>query len=215
MEFSLAEIDAVSRKATRGAGFSWGLSEEAGKAVRYLCALQLPGSMLLAGYLSRLDRSELRSGPPDISLSPWSSAAGFLCPLSTGAAIADLIATISQHRPLQLAGCASPLLMAAITSSAVSRQGVSLCFQWDKLQLTIHPRGVDIDGSQSILLEPLASEVVLQVVPASEPQLRTAVLPAEVDEKSWQQLNELAFRTYVPSSHSSRAGAGSSLSDND
>ena len=37
MNLSLNEVEATAKKATRGAGYPWGLAEEAGKAVRWLC----------------------------------------------------------------------------------------------------------------------------------------------------------------------------------
>ena len=38
MTWSLNELEAETRKAIRGAGLSWGLSEDGGKAVRWLAA---------------------------------------------------------------------------------------------------------------------------------------------------------------------------------
>ncbi len=215
MRYSLAEIDAVSKKAARGCGFSWGLSEEAGKAVRYLCSFQLPGAQLLADYLQQIDRSKLTAGPPVLTLASWSSSLDCLCPLRSGAALADLIATFKKERSLQLRDCASPLLMAAVTANAITRQQRSLSFQWNTVDLTLHPGGLDREGPKDELLSPIVSEVLVTVVPSTEAAFGPAVLPAEVDEASWQQLNDLAFRTYVPSSEASRAGAGSKLSDND
>ncbi len=215
MQYSLAEIDAVSKKAARGSGFSWGLSEEAGKAVRYLCSFQLPGPQLLADYLQQIQRPEFVTGPPVFTPASWSSSLDCLCPLSSGAALADLITTFNSDRPLQLRDCASPLLMAAVTAIAITRQQRSLSFQWNTVRLTLHPQGLDREGPQDELLSPMVSEVLVTVVPSTGAAIGPAVLPAEVDEVSWQQLNDLAFRTYVPSSETSRAGAGSKLSDND
>ena len=48
MNWSLNELDAMARKAARGAGYSWGLAEEAGRATRWLAAAGLPGPMCLA-----------------------------------------------------------------------------------------------------------------------------------------------------------------------
>ena len=43
MTFSLNEIEAIGKRAARGAGLPWGLAEEAGKAARWLTARGLPG----------------------------------------------------------------------------------------------------------------------------------------------------------------------------
>ncbi|MEL7259121.1 MAG: DUF3726 domain-containing protein, partial [Pseudomonadota bacterium] len=43
MSWSLNEVESLARKAARGAGYSWGLAEEAGKATRWTCAAGWPG----------------------------------------------------------------------------------------------------------------------------------------------------------------------------
>ena len=40
---SLSEIDTVSKRASRAAGFSWGIAEEVGKNIRLLEMFGLPG----------------------------------------------------------------------------------------------------------------------------------------------------------------------------
>ena len=42
--YSLGEIEALCIKASRGAGLSWGLAEEAGLIARHLSEVNLPGS---------------------------------------------------------------------------------------------------------------------------------------------------------------------------
>ncbi len=52
---SLNEIEALARKAARGGGMSWGLAEEAGKAVRWLSDNGFPGPWLLSKLLLQND----------------------------------------------------------------------------------------------------------------------------------------------------------------
>ena len=40
---SLSEIDTTSKRATKAAGFSWGIAEEVGKNIRLLELYGLPG----------------------------------------------------------------------------------------------------------------------------------------------------------------------------
>ncbi len=40
---SLSEIETVSKRASRAAGFSWGIAEEVGKNIRLLEMFSLPG----------------------------------------------------------------------------------------------------------------------------------------------------------------------------
>ena len=215
VDYSLAEIDAVSKKAARGAGFSWGLSEEAGKASRYLASLKMPGPRLLAHYLRQLDSNELVTGIPDPSATPWASESGCLCPLATGALIADLLPTMVPQQSFHLSRSAAPLLMVAIAAGALARDGMAVSFSWNDCRLTCDARGLDLKGDRENLFLPVASQLEVSVLAGVEPMMRPVAEPAHVEESSWHYLNELAFRTYVPASETSRAGAGSDLSDND
>ena len=55
MSYSLSEIEAMCLKATRGAGYDWGLAEEAGMAAR----LQSVAEALGCGFLAAGDHAEV------------------------------------------------------------------------------------------------------------------------------------------------------------
>ena len=50
---SLSEIDTTSKRASRAAGYSWGISEEVGKNIRMLEMFGLPGVKNLNDYYKR------------------------------------------------------------------------------------------------------------------------------------------------------------------
>ena len=87
MSYSLNEIEALSKKAARGAGLSWGMSEEAAKATRWLVSHGLPAARLLADLLNQTDRVD-RGGLAPVSFDGvWQAKSGQLCPLASGAAV--------------------------------------------------------------------------------------------------------------------------------
>ena len=49
---SLSEIDTVSKRSSRAAGYSWGIAEEVGKNVRLLEFFSLPGIKNLNAFLN-------------------------------------------------------------------------------------------------------------------------------------------------------------------
>lgn len=55
MVLSLNEVQVTAKKAARGAGYPWGIAEEAGQAARWLCSHGLDGCAALAGVLARFD----------------------------------------------------------------------------------------------------------------------------------------------------------------
>ena len=52
---SLSEIETTSKRASRAAGFSWGVSEEVGKCIRLLELFGLPGIKNLNDYFHNKD----------------------------------------------------------------------------------------------------------------------------------------------------------------
>ena len=89
MSYSLNEIEALSKRAARGAGMAWGMAEESGKAVRWLESHNLPGVTLLAELLTRNDHTPHGTIAPQSLEGVWSASSGTLCPLLAGAALND------------------------------------------------------------------------------------------------------------------------------
>ena len=50
---SLSEIDTTSKRASRAAGYSWGISEEVGKNIKMLEMFGLPGIKNLNDYYKK------------------------------------------------------------------------------------------------------------------------------------------------------------------
>ena len=57
---SLSEIDTVSKRASRAAGFSWGIAEEVGKNIRILEIFGLPGIRNLNDFLKKKKKVNLK-----------------------------------------------------------------------------------------------------------------------------------------------------------
>ena len=55
---SLSEIDTVSKRASRAAGFDWGIAEEVGKNMRMLEMLGIPGIKNLNHYYKVKDKKK-------------------------------------------------------------------------------------------------------------------------------------------------------------
>ena len=53
---SFSEIDTAVKRATKGVGFSWGISEEVGKNIRLLEMFGLPGLKNLNQYYKIFNR---------------------------------------------------------------------------------------------------------------------------------------------------------------
>ncbi len=107
VEVTLAEIESSLRKAARACGLPWGLAEEAGKAARWLAAFDLPGPELTLEHLHNLRGPDYQRFVPDCDAEPWKAPGGILCPIVTGAALADRASELLAGRQFELAGTAS------------------------------------------------------------------------------------------------------------
>ena len=83
MSYSLNEVEATAKRATRGAGYAWGVSEDAAKATRWLCAHDLDG----VAHLARLLDAPEPNAPNSVD-GDWTGE-GALCPLRTGCLLSD------------------------------------------------------------------------------------------------------------------------------
>ena len=190
MTWSLGEVQVLTVKAARGAGYSWGLAEEAGYALRWLAARGMPGPAALAGLLGGACAAE---GPCP------------RCPLAQGAAMADLGELPSERFALRY-----PLLL--VPFAARLAQPVTL--RWDGAAVSVSQGEVMVKGET--VLAPAAD---CTFAPGSgiggTPAQRVSRVPdsarAELDI-----LTRLAARIYAPATEASRlAGAGAGTTDND
>ena len=83
LELSLGEVQSLCAKAARGAGRTHGTAQDAGFAVRWLCARGQDGAGLLLTLLHATD------GAAHEDLVPGEGHAGPFCPLIMGAYAAD------------------------------------------------------------------------------------------------------------------------------
>ncbi|MED5337968.1 MAG: DUF3726 domain-containing protein, partial [Pseudomonadota bacterium] len=89
IEHSFSEVMALARAATRGVGDAWGTAEDAATAVQWLHRQGLDGVTALADLLTARDGRTVGDWVPRLEDPVWTAAGGRLCPLATGAALAD------------------------------------------------------------------------------------------------------------------------------
>lgn len=208
-KYSLNELEALAKKATRGAGYPWGLAEDAGKATRWLCARGIDGAAVLDGLLTETDAADLGGVTPLVSAGGWSATAETLCPLITGAALSDRAGMLESQ--ITLRAVHSPALLLYFLSSLSVAEMRPVTARWDDTSVALRPDETRATGK----LTAQRADVTIQFDDAPgtalPDQWRTDI-SAEVAAR----LNALAHRTYAPATEESRrAGAGAGLSDND
>lgn len=192
---SLSEIEAMSKKAARGAGFSWGMAEEAGFAARWLATYRLPGPELLLAVL--------RTKP-----SPKQ------CPLTIGVRISDRARLlVDDGEAIRIDDAAFPVLTLPFLGQITKRFGCQLAF--DDVMVTA--TGISEHGLNALAEQQRGSFIIKSASVQEAVELRPqSVSGYPIDWADWEGLDGFASRTYVPASEASRsAGAGVGLTDND
>lgn len=216
MTYALNEIEALAKRAGRGAGLSWGLAEEASKAARWLCANGIDGAWVLSALLVELDgrpeRFESPKPPTASEIAPDDDTSSLLCPLRTGTIVADFAWKL-EAGPFAFRNLAFPVLVVPFMAVAALHLGRSVSLESVAGAATTD--GVRLSLSGDGLLQSSIADVVVRADGVLGPSLptRSRVLP---DSNALQTLGAFAHRTYAPATEESRrAGAGAGLSDND
>ncbi len=191
IDLSLNEAETLSAKAARGAGFSWGLADEIGRAARVLATRGEDWGEVLLALVGAAQAFEApsaerialwRSGEPDVP------GAQPLCPVRTAALLLDGAGEFGPAT-LRIANVGLPVWLSAM----LARSG-----QW--IAELDQPR-----AAGDVTIRPAAIAVHL-------PGVNRAVAAPEM----LAALNVYAARTYVPESERSRrCGAGRGSVDDD
>lgn len=216
---SLNEVETYGRRAARGAGMSWGLAEEAGKAARWLAERGLPGVELLIRLLTANDGRAYVSMAPEIVGHQWRAPTGDLCPVCCGAALCDRMDLFAGGEEIHLGATAYPLLLAPFLDPSRRSDMGSCELHWSNVRLLIAADGVRLECEHEVahLSEHVDEVRVLvrsdrQAPSTHHPLVASVETPLDV----WRAMNALAKRTYVPASEESRMrGAGAGRPDND
>lgn len=214
MIYSFNEIDAMAKWAARGAGLPWGLAEEAGKAVRWICAKGLPGADALAHVL------ELNRGRSYEQLAPlstdgvWEARSGSLCPLIAGAALSDLADDIAKGREIVLGRAAKPILLSGYLAPMARRYGGSVTLRWKEGTIRVSRQGVGLGGSA---VHADYAQNIRCFASSSDTLLFKSERPGnDIAPATWEKLTGFMTLYLAPNTEASRmAGAGAGDSDND
>lgn len=213
MRVSLNEVEAAAKKAARGAGYSWGMAEEAAKATRWLCANGFDGCGSLAALLRRSDNAELTEMATTTLTSEWRAASGALCPILVGAALSDNAKRLEQTE-IRMVNVVEPMLVLPFAALAARQLGTTITVTWAGLRATTD--GLNVGWSSDH--DPIASttnRVAISIggtLGWTKPHQTRAAPQVAV----WGWLQQLAARTYAPATEQSRVlGAGVGTSDSD
>ena len=216
VRYSLAEIEALSRKAARGGGLNWGLADEAGKAARWLASVGLPGPQVLSQLLTRNNGKSFEALCPIETTGTWQARSGELCPLIAGATLVDRAEQVATVQGIRLGNVALPILMLPFVARAADSTGRDIEVSWPGVRIVCRPDAIAIEAEGDALAADLVDGVAVRAAQsAADHTVAASNASRAVDTESWAALTRMAHRTLVPASEASRAGAGGRGRDSD
>ena len=201
---SFSEIDTTSKRASKAAGFSWGVAEEIGKSVRSLELFGLPGVINLNLYLKKikenhpkkLNRIDKENKPNDKEL----------CPIYSGVAFLDQCKTLEILQSIKFYNVSYTLLMLPFISKASELSGTKILSQYNNISFILNFDKSIFSKNIDKRTHPFANEINIEFLENKN----------SFSEKDWKELYKLSEETFVEESECLRAkGDGAGLTDND
>ena len=201
---SLSEIETISKRASRAAGYSWGICEEVGKNVRLLEMFGLPGIKNLNDYLDKKKEQKFENLRL-INVENKSTKLQF-CPIISGTSFLDQVKSLDSLNEIKFEGIAYPLLFLPFVSRASEVIGKRLFLKLDNNEFLLN-------FNNNICSNFLNNKIIKT---ANFATIRFLENIDSFNEKEWNQLYKLSEETFVEESDSLKeTAAGAGLIDND
>jgi len=199
---SLSEIDTTSKRASKAAGFSWGIAEEIGKAIRSLELFGLPGVINLNLYLKKIKKNH----PKKINKIGKENKNKETCPIYCGVAFLDQCKQLETLEIIKFYNVNYPLLILPFISKASEILGKKILIQFNNTSFLANFNKSILSKNIDKQISPLANEINIEFLENKN----------SFSVQDWKELYKLSEETFVDESESSKTkAAGAGLTDND
>ena len=201
---SLSEIETTSKRATRAAGFSWGVAEEVGKSIRLMELFGLAGIKNLNEYYK--SRSSKKFENLNL-INENNNADRFpFCPIMLGVSFLDQIRNFEKFNKITFNKISYPLLILPFLSRSSEIIGKKIYLKFDQYEFLLN------------LNVNISSNLFNQEYPIITNITEISILENEdnFSDQDWKSLYKLSEETFVEETDSLKQGAaGAGLTDND
>ena len=201
---SLSEIDTTSKRASRAAGYSWGVAEEIGKNIRLLELFGLEGIKTLNQYYSVKNKEKFSN--LNLIIENNLSDKYPYCPIILGINFLDQIRTLEKFEKITFNKISFPLLLLPFLSRSSEIIGKKINIKFDKIEFLLN---LNVNISSNLLNKncpEIASNVEINIIENKD----------NFTEQEWKSLYKLSEETFVEETESLKQGAaGAGLTDND
>jgi len=201
---SFSEIETTTKRASRAAGYSWGIAEEVGKSIRLLELYGFPGLKNLNQYYQNKKKEKYQ----DIKVINQinKSDKSLYCPIMLGVSFLDQIKKLETLKKCSFQGIAYPILLLPFLSrcSEIIGKKIFLEFEENKFLLNFNLS--------------ISSNYFQQELPFKSNNTEIIFLENKdnFSETDWKNLYKISEDTFVEETDSLKKGAaGAGLTDND
>jgi len=202
---SSSEIITVSKRATKAAGYSWGVAEEVGKNIDVLELIGIAGIQNLKSYLSDI-KTKTPIGP-DVIESQNKIDNESLCPILTGICLIDDFKNIEILKEIIFYNVSFPLLMIPFISRLSFLIGKRVSIEIDEYKFKFNLDKYMFSNSEinSLILEN-----------AKNVRITVSENEDSFSQEVWDELYKLSTDTFVEENEKLKStAAGAGLEDND
>ena len=201
---SLSEIDTVSKRSSRAAGYSWGIAEEIGKNIRLLEMFSLPGIKNLNDFLNKKKRIKLEN--LNLITKDNNVDNSQFCPVIAGVNFLDQIKSLEVLSEIKFKNIAYPILFLPFVSRASEVVGKRIFLTLDENEFLMNfNNNISSNFSQKKIIK-IAENVSIKILENED----------SFNDDEWKELYKLSEETFVEENESlKQSGAGAGLTDND
>ena len=202
---SFSEIDTTSKRASKAAGFAWGVAEEIGKSMRNLEMFGLPGVKNLNLYLKKI-KNDPTTKPNKIQKKNKPRSKEF-CPIYCGIAFLDNCKKLESLKLIKFFNVSYPLLLLPFLSRSSDIIGKKISVKYQKnIFLLNFDKTIFSNNFNNKNTISKAKEISIEFLENDN----------SFSLKEWKDLYKLSEKTFVEETQSLKTkGAGAGLTDND
>ncbi len=186
-----SEIETISKRASRAAGYTWGVSEEVGKCIKSLELYQISGLENLNEYLKKIKNLEPQ-GPRKIEQKNILNEGNF-CPIHTGVALMDASSRVMDFKSLSIQSLDFPILLIPFLNRISYKIGKMIEVKFDEIEILLNLN--NYISSNSDLRKKILKSTELLTVNVIENK-------DTFDASVWDSLYKLSTETFVEESES-------------
>ena len=201
---TLNEIDTTAKKASKAAGFSWGIAEEIGKSIESLELFGLPGVINLNLYLKKVKKKhpeKLYKIEKENRLKNKE-----LCPIYCGVAFLDKCRQLETLQSIKYYNVSYPLLILPFIIKTSELLEKKILIEYNNSSFLLNFNRFIFSKNLNKQVDSLAKEIRIEFLENKD----------SFSEQNWKELYKLSEKTFVKESESSKTNAaGAGLIDND